>query len=168
MQADPVTIRHRNVTRQAEFTDFHALNESVHLFPGLAPARRDVRWKIVSTAIQLCAKNQEALDHFRDENATIDRFSESVTALREALERFEERDFDGDDVLDPEDLEEDLKKILRSITNSFDANLAIFEVVPSKGLSISSLSRSPLMAEKQQVITSSVEQLNWLLLKVQR
>lgn len=168
MQAEHVTTRRRNVSREAKFTDFHALSESVRLFPGLAPARRDVRWKIVSTAIRFFACTQEELDRFSKENATVDGFLESVTAVREALEMLQERDFHGDDVLDPEDLEEDVKKILRSIIDSFRIILAIFEFVPSKGLSISSSSTRPLMAEKQQVITSSVVQLNWLLLKVKR
>ncbi len=136
------------MSREAKFADFLALSESVRLFLGLASARRDFSFNLLSTAIQLCAGTQEVLDHFRGENATIDRFSESATALREDLERFEERDFDGNDVLDLEDLEEDLKKILRSITDSFHAILAILKFVPSKGLSISSSSRRPLMAEK--------------------
>jgi hypothetical protein len=168
MQAEPVTIRHRNVTRHAQFTDFNALSHSVSPILSPASARRDACWKILSTAILFFASSQEELDRFSKENATVDGFLESVTAFREALEMLEERDFQGDDVLDKEDLEEDVEKILRSITDSFDAILAIFEFVPSKGLSISSSSRRLLMVEKQQVITSSVVQLICLLSKVKR
>lgn len=168
MQADRVTIKRRNVTRGVVFTSSQALSQSVRPILSPASARRDASWKIVSTAIRFFASTQEELDLLSKANATVDGFLESVTAFRAALEMLEERDFHGDDVFDPEDLEEDVKKILRSITDSFAAILATFEFVPSKGLSISSSSRRPLMAEKQQVITSSVEQLNWLLLKVQR
>lgn len=168
MQADRVTIKRRNVTRGVVFTSSQALSQSVRPILSPVSARRDACWKIVSTAIRFFASTQEELDRSSKENATVDGFLESVTAFREALEVLEERDFHGDDVFDPEDLEDDVRKILRSITDSFDAILATFEFVPSKGLSISSSSRRPLMAEKQQVITSSVEQLNWLLLKVQR
>ncbi len=151
------------MTREAKFTDFHALSHSARPILSPASAPREDCWKIVLIAIQFFASTQEELDRFSEECATVDGLLESVKEFREALERLEEREFHGDDVLD----EEDFKTILRSINDSFDAILAIFEFLSSTGLPISSSFGKPLVAEKQQVITSSVEQLNRRLLKVQ-
>jgi hypothetical protein len=95
-----MTTRRRNVKGQAKSTDFHALSHSVRLFVGLVSARRDFTFDLLSPAIQLCANSQEALGHSTRETATIGSLSESVSALHKVLGRFEERDFDADDVLE--------------------------------------------------------------------
>jgi hypothetical protein len=173
MQAEHVTTRRRNVKGQAKSTDFPALSHSVRLFLGLASARRDFSFALLSPAIQLCANTQEALGHISREKAAIDRLSETVSALREALGRFEERDFDGDDVLE----EEDLVALAGTLIDSFNAILSTLEFIIRKEPFLSSSSKRLLgqsmdfmyvITEKRQVITSTVARLDSLLLKIKR
>ena len=171
MQAEHVTTRRRNVKGQAKSADFHALSYSVTLFLGLALARRDFSFDLLSTAINLCALTQETLDHCSRDIATIDRIWESVSALREALGRFEERDFDGDDVLK----EEDLVTLAGTLIDSFNAILTTLEFIIRKEPFLSSSSKGlsgqsmiSMYYEKRQVITSTVVQLELLLLKIER
>jgi hypothetical protein len=168
MQAEHVTTRRRGVKGQAKFTEFHALNNSVRLFLGLVSARRDFTFDLLSPAIQLCANSQEALGHSNRETATIGSLSESVSALHEVLGRFEERDFDGDDVL-----EEEMGKLAGTLIDSSNAILTTLEfIITKEPLSSSSkrlLEQSMIFfLEKQQVITSTVARLNSLLLKIKR
>jgi hypothetical protein len=167
MQAEHVTTRRRNVKGQAKSTDFLALSHSVQLFLGLASARRDFSFDLLSPAIQLCANTQGALDHISREKATTDRLSETVSALRETLGKFEERDFDEDDVL-----EEDVETLAGTLIDSFNAILTTLELIIRKEPFISSskriLGQSMIFLEKRQVITSTVTQLDSLLLKIKR
>jgi hypothetical protein len=155
------------VKGQAKFTEFHALNNSVRLFLGLVSARRDFTFDLLSPAIQLCANSQEALGHSTRETATIGSLSESVSALHKVLGRFEERDFDGDDVL-----EEEMGKLAGTLIDSSNAILTTLEfIITKEPLSSSSkrlLEQSMIFLEKQQVITSTVARLNSLLLKIER
>jgi hypothetical protein len=172
MQAEHVTTRRRNVKGQAKSTDFPALSHSVRLFLGLASARRDFSFALLSPAIQLCANTQEALGHISREIAGIDGMLESVSALREALGKFEERDFDGDDVLK----EEDLVTLAGTLIDSFNAILNILEFImrnmpfssSSKGVSVPSMMFRYAIAEKRYVVTSTIAQLDSLLFKIKR
>jgi len=171
MQAEHVITRRRNVKEQAKSTDFHALSYLVRLFLGLVSARRDFIFDLLSPAIQLCANTQEALGDFSREIAPIDRLSESVSALREALGRFEERDFDGDDVL-----EEDVEKLGGALIDSFNAILTTLQLIireepfisSSKGFLLPSMMLMYVITEKRQVITSTVARLDSLLLRIKR
>lgn len=174
MQAEPVTIRHRNVTRKAKFTDFHDLSHSARPILSLALCHRS-SFNLVSTAIQLCAKTQAALGHFNQNTQTIGELFDSVRASGEAFERIEQIVFDVDDVIDEKELRQ-LDEIAIASTHSFNAINSILDSAISKGALVSDLSKRllltsaglrSLMAEKQQILTSSVEQLNWLLFKVQ-
>jgi hypothetical protein len=171
MQAEHVTTRRRNVKGQAKSTDFLALSHSVRLFLGLASARRDFSFDLLSPAIQLCANTQGALDHISSQEATIDRLSKSISELNEVLGRFEERDFDGDDVL-----EEDVEKLGGALIDIFNAILTILEFIIRKEPFISSSKRilgqsmifMYVITEKRQAITSTVARLDSLLLKIER
>jgi len=159
------------VKRQAKSTDLHALSHSVRLFVGLASACRDFSFDLLSPANQLCANTQEALGHISSQKATIDKLSKSISELNEVLGRFEERDFDGDDVL-----EEDVEKLGGALIDSFNAILTTLEIIIRKEPFISSTKRILgqsmiimfVMREKRQVITSTVIQLILLWLKIER
>jgi hypothetical protein len=173
MQAEPVTTRHRHVTREAKFTNSHVLSHSVRPTLRPAPTYKDVSFNLVSTTIQLCARTQESLDRFSRKNETIDELFESVRAIGEAFERFEQIAFDVDDLLDEEELEKLEEIAIASIHNFNAINLILDSAItkgpshPSKRLVVSSTHLGSLMAEKPQVITSSVAQLSALLLKIE-
>ena len=171
MQSEYVTTRRRNVKRQAKSTDLHALSHSVRLFVGLASACRDFSFDLLSPANQLCANTQEALGHISSQKATIDKLSKSISELNEVLGRFEERDFDGDDVL-----EEDVEKLGGALIDSFNAILTTLQLIireepfisSSKGFLLPSMMLMYVITEKRQVITSTVARLDSLLLRIKR
>lgn len=171
MQSEYVTTRRRNVKRQAKSTDLHALSHSVRLFVGLASACRDFSFDLLSPANQLCANTQEALGHISSQKATIDKLSKSIPELNEVLGRFEERGFDGDDVR-----EGDVEILAGTLIDSFIAILSTLEFVmrhmhsssSSKRVLLPSMMLRYVIMDKQQVVTSTVAQLDSLLLKIKR